>query len=299
MDTKSSISVIIPTKNRSTLLKRAVESVLKQTISADEIIIINDGSDDNTASLLSDLSKQNNKLRIINRDKSGGVNVARNQGIKISKSQWVAFLDDDDVFLPTAIQVMKERLNTLNDQFSVVFFNTLIETSSEKHVGGFVLFKDKEFYDPSYEETMIKYGLKGDCKPLLRRKIFTEDNYWFDESINGQESIFFNTLARDGKKIRYFKDVLTHVYFDYNSDHLSYTAPRKKPKSFLIASQRKLTDHCDYYKLHKKELSAQYLNIFKLSIKLSEYGLAIKSMCSLFLAKAGLLRGVRRLPCAK
>ena len=89
---KLSISVIIPTLNRVNLLKRALRSVLNQTLPPDEIIVIDNGSTDDTKNMIND-NFQNIKYYYLH-DK--GVSKARNLGIKNSNSEWLSFLDSDD-----------------------------------------------------------------------------------------------------------------------------------------------------------------------------------------------------------
>ena len=89
---KLSISVIIPTLNRVNLLKRALRSVLNQTLPPDEIIVIDNGSTDDTKNMIKD-NFQNIKYYYLH-DK--GVSKARNLGIKNSNSEWLSFLDSDD-----------------------------------------------------------------------------------------------------------------------------------------------------------------------------------------------------------
>ena len=87
------ISVVIPTHNRAGLVLRALESVFAQSHKADEIIVVDDGSSDETAQVL----KQVKNIRVIQQENSG-VSAARNKGIEISSSDWIAFLDSDDVW---------------------------------------------------------------------------------------------------------------------------------------------------------------------------------------------------------
>jgi len=87
-----SISVIIPTHNRLAVLERAVESVLKQTFPVHELIVIDDGSTDNTSTWL---AHQAPPVRYI-RQSNHGVSHARNKGIKNASGDWIALLDSDD-----------------------------------------------------------------------------------------------------------------------------------------------------------------------------------------------------------
>lgn len=85
------ITVVIPTHNRYTFLKRAISSVLAQTYSVSEIIVIDDGSTDETFKIQEDFSSINYIYQ-----PNAGVSSARNLGIKNAKSEWIAFLDSDD-----------------------------------------------------------------------------------------------------------------------------------------------------------------------------------------------------------
>jgi len=85
------VSVVIPTYNRYTLLKRAINSLLTQTHPVDEIIVIDDGSTDNTKQITKDFP---NIIYIYQSNR--GVSAARNVGIQQAKNEWIAFLDSDD-----------------------------------------------------------------------------------------------------------------------------------------------------------------------------------------------------------
>lgn len=100
------ISVVIPMYNAEKTIKKTIKSVLEQTSIADisEIIIIDDGSQDNSRTIVSELQKKNPKIRLISQ-KNGGVSNARNHGIRESKSKWIAFLDSDDCWVKNKIEV--------------------------------------------------------------------------------------------------------------------------------------------------------------------------------------------------
>ncbi len=93
------ISVVIPTFNREDFVQRAINSVLNQTVSVDEIIIVDDGSSDNTREVL----EKNSSIRYIYQENSG-VSSARNKGIFKAKNDWIAFLDSDDIWCEEKIE---------------------------------------------------------------------------------------------------------------------------------------------------------------------------------------------------
>ncbi|KPJ93918.1 MAG: glycosyl transferase [Gammaproteobacteria bacterium SG8_11] len=100
------VSVIVPTYNRKSLLERAVRSVLAQTVQPQEIIVVDDGSTDDTVAML-----QNFDSEIIYHYQSNqGVSKARNSGISLARSPWIAFLDSDDEWLADKLQRQWEAL---------------------------------------------------------------------------------------------------------------------------------------------------------------------------------------------
>ena len=103
-----SVSVVIPAYNAGNHITRAIDSVLAQTIPADEIIIVDDGSTDNTAAIVKNYG---DKVSYIYQ-KNSGVSVARNTAIEASKGTWIAFLDSDDQWLPDKL---RQQIKLLKD----------------------------------------------------------------------------------------------------------------------------------------------------------------------------------------
>ena len=110
------ISVIIPTYNRCDLLKRAINSVIKQTITPKEIIIVDNGSTDQTYQMVSSLFPEINYFI----EKKRGVSAARNKGILESKSKWIAFLDSDDAWKPTKLEKQMEYSLFNQDKYRII-----------------------------------------------------------------------------------------------------------------------------------------------------------------------------------
>lgn len=100
------ISVIIPMYNAKKYIQQAVDSVLNQTFKDCEVIIVDDCSTDGSYELCQSLYSKSRRVEIIHHTKNMGVSIARNAGIRESKSKYVAFLDNDDVFLPHAMEVL-------------------------------------------------------------------------------------------------------------------------------------------------------------------------------------------------
>lgn len=98
------VTVYIPTYNRVEMLKRAVESVLNQTYTNLEVIIVDDCSPDNTLEYLAQISQQDSRVRYFQNETNSGACVSRNKAINEAKGEFITGLDDDDYFLPERIE---------------------------------------------------------------------------------------------------------------------------------------------------------------------------------------------------
>ena len=100
------VSVIIPVYNCERYLNRAVDSVINQDIFSEcELILVDDGSTDNSSCICDSYSERYNNITVIHQTNSG-VSAARNKGISVSKGEWICFLDSDDYLLPDALSLI-------------------------------------------------------------------------------------------------------------------------------------------------------------------------------------------------
>ena len=114
---RAKISAIITAYNRDYILSRAIDSVLNQTRPVDEILIIDDGSTDNTKNIVKKYEHQVKYIYQANR----GVAGARNRGVCESESEWIAFLDSDDFWHPEYIEVMSNVIAELQGKAALFF----------------------------------------------------------------------------------------------------------------------------------------------------------------------------------
>jgi glycosyltransferase involved in cell wall biosynthesis len=105
------VSVVIPTYNSGTLVVEAVESVLAQTLPVEEVLVIDDGSTDDTVERLARFGPP---VRLI-RKENGGVATARNRGVEEATGEWIAFLDADDVWHPRKLEIQFSALAHRSD----------------------------------------------------------------------------------------------------------------------------------------------------------------------------------------
>jgi glycosyltransferase involved in cell wall biosynthesis len=98
------VSVIVPTRDRVELLRRALASVRAQSEQRFELIVVDDVCSDDTPAYLARLAKEDQRIRVVRNSKPSGGGGARNAGIELSRAPWVAFIDDDDEWMATKLE---------------------------------------------------------------------------------------------------------------------------------------------------------------------------------------------------
>ena len=99
------VSVIVPVYNSEKYLTEALNSLEEQTFKNFEVIIVNDGSTDNSEKIIKDFVNKNSNFKLINQ-KNMGPGYAKNTGIRYSKGKYIAFLDSDDFFAPNFLEIL-------------------------------------------------------------------------------------------------------------------------------------------------------------------------------------------------
>jgi glycosyltransferase involved in cell wall biosynthesis len=113
------VSVVLPTHNRREMLREALESVARQTLADWEVIVVDDASDP-PASLSNGVAIEARRIRLIRHERARGGPAAKNTGIKAAQGEFVAFLDDDDLYQPTYLEAAVSALNAY-PAFDVAF----------------------------------------------------------------------------------------------------------------------------------------------------------------------------------
>lgn len=174
------VSVIIPTYNRGWILKEAVESVLAQDFQNFELIIVDDGSTDNTQDVLDAYINAcdacGSKI-ILFKQKNRGVSAARNKGIASASGRYIAFLDSDDLWLPeklsTQVDFFKENRDALICQTGEIWIRNGVRVNPKK--------KHKKVSGMIFEHS-LSLCLVSPSAVMLERGLFDEVGV-FDESL--------------------------------------------------------------------------------------------------------------------
>jgi len=206
-------SIIIPTYNYAHTLSRAVSSALEQAGDDYEILIINDGSTDNTATVISELrQKAPTKIRDFSQPNAGAA-TARNHAIKESRGQFLLFLDSDDALLLNALSILRNVLDARQNAEVVIGAHIKVgENNTEKYCGNPTLPTNAEKRFTSYLEKKLYLAMGA---TLFARRVF--DKIKFPEQFRSAEDIvifaqalaLFNTVG--------IEEPLVKVYAHPNS----------------------------------------------------------------------------------
>jgi glycosyltransferase involved in cell wall biosynthesis len=204
------ISVVIPTFNRCDLLKRALSSVYKQTVKLDEVIVIDNGSNDQTDIMVSKLFPTIKYLV----EKKKGVSAARNKGIKFAQSNWIALLDSDDTWAPKKIEKQLQFANQNNDL-------RLIHTNEIWYRNGKLLNQMKKHKKSGGNifEKSLELCCVSPSSSIIKKDIFN-DYGLFDEKLEVCEDYDLWIRITAKEEIGYLSDPLVLKYGGH-SDQLS------------------------------------------------------------------------------
>lgn len=115
------VSIIIPTYNRGRLIKKSIDSILNQTYTNFELIIVDDNSDDNTEDIVKAIDDK--RIRYVKQNENIGANKARNLGVEISNGKYIAFNDSDDEWLPNKLELQLDKLIKTNSDLVFCSYN--------------------------------------------------------------------------------------------------------------------------------------------------------------------------------
>ncbi len=223
------VSVVIPTYNRPEFLASAIASVLNQTFQDFEIIVVDDASTDETPEVVD--SFKDSKIKYIRHEINKGGSAARNTGIKASSSEYIAFLDDDDEWLPEKLKKQVEILDNCPQKVGGVYTGFLkIDKASEKIIGQSIPLGKGSFIDD-----LIKDNRIGTTSThLLRRECFQKVGL-FDENLpSSQDFDMWVRLSREFH-FEFIKEPL--VKYSFHEKRIS-TDVEKKIKGIEIILER-------------------------------------------------------------
>ena len=177
---KPLISIIVPVYNAAEYLERCVNSLLNQTFGDFELLLVNDGSKDNSLEMCRDYASRDNRVRVLDKP-NGGVSSARNLALDNAKGEWVMFVDSDDWVELNMLELCMPYVDTTD----LVYMGWVAHRSNGR-------IEPKKVSDATTPNKLLKDLLRRRTKlaiwsTLIRRSIFEQYNIRFDSTYNYAE----------------------------------------------------------------------------------------------------------------
>ena len=248
------VSVVIPTHERPDLLERAVASLLAQTHRELECIVVDDASSPPTGRLLERLASGDARLRWLRHDRPRGASAARNTGLAAARGRHVAFLDDDDYWLPGKLEKQVALLEASPPSVGLVYcwFDYRI---GDRIVPG----RSPRLEGRIFEHLLERQPL-GNSSTLLVPRSVAEAVAGFDAELpRGNDGDFIRRIALD-HEIRYVPEVLVHVDIGHGLRRLT-AFDRKGASNALVADRAKLRKFARELEQYPRQRAAIYGSI--------------------------------------
>lgn len=206
------ISVIIPVYNVEQYITECVDSVIKQKYRNLEIILVDDGSTDNSGTICDRISNLDERIKVIHKA-NGGLSDARNSGMKIANGKYLLFLDSDDYLPLSAISTLYHICECKNAD---IVIGKMIRTSERGELDSNQIEKNIFVYKSENALIEMLYGNKFNtsaCGKLFRRELFNDLNFPFGKFSEDLFTIYKTIL--NAKRIIYTNHVTYFYYYRY------------------------------------------------------------------------------------
>ncbi len=186
------ISVVIPVYNREDTISRAIDSVINQTIDNFEIVVVDDGSTDNTLEIIR--SYEDDRIKIIKNSTNKGANAARNVGIRNATGDIISFLDSDDRYAENNLEVKRKKIRQLDDQYAGIV------TPIRKFRGG-KIFKLENMGERDIHLDNVRTGnnVGGFSAVAIRKQVFNRVGFLCEALPSSQDIEFYMRLLKKFK----------------------------------------------------------------------------------------------------
>lgn len=245
------VSVIVPVYNVEEYIEECIESIVNQTLKEIEIIIVNDGTKDNSMKKI-EKYLSDSRIVIINKE-NGGLSSARNAGLKIARGEYVTFIDSDDFIKSTMLEELYNQSIGFEIIFSeLIFFDNNLK--KEKFYTNFYINKKINKLKGSY---VFPEGNVVACGKLYERKFLNKNNLFFKEGIIHEDELFIIQSYFLAKKIQGVED--RYYYYRINRQGSIMNSSQKEKH---VLAYKIISDELEKFRNNFKENSFEELRLY-------------------------------------
>lgn len=216
------VSIIIPTFNRASIINDTLDSILDQTYSNWECLVVDDGSTDETKKVIHNYALKDTRISALERppEKSKGANSCRNYGLSLAKGDYVVFFDSDDIMAMTCLEKRVETFNKYENKDFLVFSMGIFkkkyayEIPSNRKVVNLPL-------DKTIEDFILSVALPWNvCRPIFKMSLI-QNKIGFNEKIHNFQDDEFHIRLLSELKPDYLSIDITDCYYRYDEVSLN------------------------------------------------------------------------------
>lgn len=197
-------SIIIPVYNSEKYIVKCLESILKQNYNNYEIIVVDDGSTDNSINLIKKINS--NKIKILSK-KNGGLSSARNYGVKYANNDYIWFIDSDDYIEPNSLKKLSNIISKC--EYDIVSFQYYKDYGTKK-----ILMVDENDKNNLYDNVLINTSA---CTKIFRTEFYKKNSFYFPEGKIYEDLALIPYVLSCTSLLYYFECPLYNYVFRNNS----------------------------------------------------------------------------------
>lgn len=208
---KPKVSVIVPVYNVEKYLVRCLESIINQTLSDIEIILIDDGSSDDSGIICEEYTRKDIRIKVIHK-KNGGLSSARNAGLDIAKGEYIGFIDSDDYIHPKMYEILYDNIISYKADIAICDYTDVYDTvvkefniDSEMNIKNF---NNVEALNEIYKENGVKFVVAWN--KLYHRTVFEHLRYPYGKI--HEDEFVIHTVLFNSKNTVYINYPLYYYY---------------------------------------------------------------------------------------
>lgn len=220
------ISVIVPIYNSEQCLERCISSIVAQSFSDIEILLIDDGSKDKTAEICKKYVMLDNRVQYYQKE-NGGAASARNFGLSKATGSYIAFVDSDDYIGKNYLKKMAEQIT--DEKYTVIQCGLTLEKKDTKTQ---LSYKEMECNQKEYVRMVISrqipiFLFQTTVSKLYKRNVIVENNLLFNENVSISEDCLFNTQLMPFIDTYCYVDCDLYYYNQHNDSSLTHKRKRE------------------------------------------------------------------------